>query len=92
MRVTELCNLRLSNAQLEESVLKVLGKGNKERLVPVGKQVQRLLWHYMYRYRPEPAMLNSIEFSAWGLTLILSNRVTLSKQSSRSHESYAVRR
>ena len=35
-------------------MLKVLGKGNKERLIPIGKQVQRLLWRYINRYRPEP--------------------------------------
>ncbi|MCK9356092.1 MAG: tyrosine-type recombinase/integrase, partial [Dehalococcoidia bacterium] len=55
LRVSELCQLKLDNVWLEDGMLKVLGKGNKERLVPVGKQVQRLLWHYISRYRPEPA-------------------------------------
>jgi len=58
LRVSELCNLKLINLWLEEGMLKVLGKGNKERLIPIGKQVQRLLWHYINRYRPEPAMPN----------------------------------
>jgi len=40
-------------------MLKVLGKGNKERLIPIGKNVQRLLWRYISRYRPEPAMPKS---------------------------------
>ena len=40
-------------------MLKVLGKGNKERLIPIGKNVQRLLWRYISRYRPEPVMPNS---------------------------------
>jgi site-specific recombinase XerD len=39
-------------------MLKVLGKGNKERLIPIGKHVQRLLWRYINRYRPEPALVN----------------------------------
>jgi site-specific recombinase XerD len=44
MRVSELCHLKLGNVWLEEGMLKVLGKGNKERLIPMGKQVQRCLW------------------------------------------------
>ena len=55
IRVSELCSLRLGNLWLEEGMVKVLGKGNKERLIPIGKQVQRLLWRYINRYRPEPA-------------------------------------
>ncbi len=39
-------------------MLKVLGKWYKERPIPIGKQVQRLLWHYINRYHPEPAMAN----------------------------------
>ena len=39
-------------------MLKVLGKGNKERLIPIGRQVQRLIWRYINRCRPEPAMAN----------------------------------
>ena len=56
LRVSELLGLRLSDLQLNEGVLKVLGKGNKERLVPIGRQVQRLLWHYISHCRPVPAM------------------------------------
>jgi len=59
LRVSELCSLRLSSLRLEDSMLKVLGKGNKERLIPIGKNVQRLLWRYISRYRPEPALPNS---------------------------------
>jgi site-specific recombinase XerD len=59
LRVSELCNLKLINLWLEDGMLKVLGKGNKERVVPMGKQVQRLLWHYINRYRPEPARANT---------------------------------
>jgi len=32
----------------------VWGKGSKERLVPIGAKVQKALWKYMARYRPEP--------------------------------------
>lgn len=35
LRVSELCNLRLSDLYLEEEFLRVMGKGNKQRLVPI---------------------------------------------------------
>ena len=35
LRVSELCNLHLSDLYLEEGFVRVLGKGNKERLVPI---------------------------------------------------------
>ncbi|MFC2006518.1 tyrosine-type recombinase/integrase [Chloroflexota bacterium] len=46
LRVTELANLQLDDLHLEEGTLKVLGKGNRERLIPIGKQVR----HYLLRY------------------------------------------
>jgi len=58
LRVTELTGLRLDNLWLEEGVLKVMGKGGKERLVPIGKGLQRLLWKYISRLRAEPANPN----------------------------------
>ena len=59
MRVSELCHLKVDNIWLEDGMLKVLGKGNKERLIPIGKRVQRLLWRYINRYRPEAVTANS---------------------------------
>jgi len=59
LRVSELCSLSLSNLWLQDGMLKVLGKGNKERLIPIGKHIQRLLWRYINRYRSESAMPNS---------------------------------
>jgi site-specific recombinase XerD len=58
LRVNELINLKMDNVWLEEGLVKVLGKGNKERLVPIGKQIRKLLWRYITRYRPEPARPN----------------------------------
>ena len=55
MRVSELYNLTMANVQLDDGTVKVLGKGNKERIIPIGKQVQRFIWHYVARCRPEPA-------------------------------------
>lgn len=38
LRVSELVNLRLSNLYLDEGYIRVVGKGNKERLVPISAQ------------------------------------------------------
>ena len=46
LRVSELCNMKMSNLYLDEGFIKVEGKGNKQRLVPIsGKAVKELkLW------------------------------------------------
>jgi integrase/recombinase XerD len=41
LRVSELINLRFSNLYFDEGFIRVIGKGNKERLVPVSPQVQK---------------------------------------------------
>ncbi len=56
LRISELCSLKMEKLWLEDGMAKVLGKGNKERMIPIGKQVQRFLWHYIDRCRPEPSV------------------------------------
>lgn len=46
LRVSELCNLKLSDLYLEEGFIKVEGKGNKQRLVPISRRAIRELKHY----------------------------------------------
>ncbi|GAA0874709.1 site-specific tyrosine recombinase XerD [Wandonia haliotis] len=41
LRVSELCDLKLSNLYFEEGFVRVIGKGNKERLVPVSPSVEK---------------------------------------------------
>ena len=41
LRVSELCNLKISDLYLEEGYLRVHGKGRKERLVPIGQKAIR---------------------------------------------------
>ena len=59
LRISELCSLKMEKLWLEDGIAKVLGKGNKERMVPIGKQLQRVLWHYIDRCRPEPNTTNN---------------------------------
>ena len=46
LRVSELCNLKLSNLYLEEGFIKVEGKGNKQRLIPISPRAIRELQLY----------------------------------------------
>jgi integrase/recombinase XerD len=55
IRCSELTHLKLTEVNLTSRLLKVWGKGSKERLVPIGAKVQKALWKYSARYRPEPA-------------------------------------
>ena len=52
LRVSELCELRLSNLFLDAGFLKVVGKGNKERLVPIGSDARKHVLLYAQHVRP----------------------------------------
>jgi len=54
LRCSELTNLKYADAHIEEGYLRVLGKGNKERVVPVGASGQRILLRYRDHFRPQP--------------------------------------
>lgn len=58
IRLSELVNLQLPNVELERGEIKVRGKGDKERIVPIGANVQKALWKYARRFRPQPAHSN----------------------------------
>lgn len=50
LRVSELVNLELSNIYLEEGFVRVMGKGRKERLVPISKEaIKQLNFWYIDR-------------------------------------------
>jgi len=53
LRVSELVTLRLLNISLQEHVVRVFGKGNKERLVPFGEEAAHWLGRYLAEVRPE---------------------------------------
>src|SRR5204863_4364496 len=52
LRLAELRNLRLEQLHLDAGFINVIGKGNKERVVPVGKQAVAALNRYLDIVRP----------------------------------------
>ena len=53
LRISELVNARLEHLYLEEKVIRVTGKGNKTRLVPVGKSARDAIAAYIDCERPQ---------------------------------------
>ena len=53
LRVSELVTLKVLNLSLADNVLRVLGKGNKDRLVPFGEVASLWLTRYLKVARPE---------------------------------------
>ena len=50
LRISELCNLKMSELFLEEGYIRVHGKGRKERLVPIGEQaIEKLRQWFVVR-------------------------------------------
>ena len=47
VRLSELINLNVSNLMLDEKLIRVLGKGEKERVVPIGKSAIEQLRKYL---------------------------------------------
>ena len=51
IRVSEICNLEMSNLFLEDELIRVMGKGNKERLLPLGNRSRIYLDNYLLNSR-----------------------------------------
>jgi integrase/recombinase XerD len=52
LRVSELISLTLNQLELEAHLIRTMGKGSKERLVPIGKAASRCLMDYLEKGRP----------------------------------------
>ena len=51
IRVTELCDLETSNLFFDDDLIRVMGKGSKERLLPIGGRAKRFLDDYLIHTR-----------------------------------------
>ena len=53
LRISELRTIRLEQLQLESGFINVIGKGNKERVVPLGRKAVEAVTHYLEAGRPK---------------------------------------
>lgn len=61
LRVSELVDLKITDLHLKDNYIKVLGKGNKERLVPIGKYAVQLLTNYLQHTRAKQQIAKGAE-------------------------------
>lgn len=93
LRVSELCGLELGDVMLGEGLVRVRGKGAKERLVPVGRQVVASLSVYLNTTRPRldrgasegRVLLNArggplSRVGAWGIVREHARRAAITKR------------
>jgi site-specific recombinase XerD len=59
LRASELCSLRLRDVDLKNQRIRVMGKGRKERLLPISPRTTQALWRYQATQdkRPDTAVL-----------------------------------
>ena len=61
LRVSEVVDLKLTNINWDENILRIIGKGNKERIVPIGNRSYQLLKKYVDLDRPRLARKSNSE-------------------------------
>lgn len=59
LRISELINLRISNISVSEALVRIFGKGSKERIVPIGDCALNALNTYIFNYRQKLLKQNS---------------------------------
>jgi integrase/recombinase XerC len=58
LRASEAASITINNLYIADGYIKVVGKGLKERIVPIGKYIQITLWVHIDKVRPEPISLD----------------------------------
>lgn len=62
LRVSELVNLKLQDVDLSQDIVRTFGKGNKERIIPIGDYAKEYLEKYIYKYRGTMLKKNNCEY------------------------------
>lgn len=52
LRVSELINLKPNDVDLTNNTVRTMGKGKKERIIPIGDYATKAVYDYLYKYRP----------------------------------------
>lgn len=69
LRVSELCVLKLSDLYFEEGFIKVTGKGNKQRLVPISPRAIKEIRYWLEdrkRWKIKPGFEDYVFLARWG--------------------------
>ena len=84
LRVSEILQLRLSDLFLNEGFIRVIGKGQKTRLVPIGpysiKRIEGYLENRVSEYQPQPLYEDVLFLNRRGRSLTRAMIFTLTKQ------------
>jgi integrase/recombinase XerD len=93
LRVSELCGLGLTDLLLSENLVRIFGKGGKERLVPIGRSVIGAASVYLHQMRPaldrgkskNKVLLNArggplSRVGAWGVVRRATQRAGITKR------------
>lgn len=70
LRVSELVNLKVNDIDLEMDLVRTMGKGNKERIIPLGEYAAIYVKEYLYHYRSSLLKKQNTDY------LFLNNRGT----------------
>ena len=87
IRVSELVNLKLSNIFFKENILKITGKGNKERFVPLGKVASTEIKKYKesrYKLKIDDKFSDILFLNKYGRCLTRSMIFKIISDASRS--------
>jgi site-specific recombinase XerD len=68
-RLSEIAMLRQEDIDLDNGYLRVMGKGEKERYIPIGHKVSKALLKYKLKFRPEPVGTDAFWLSVDGSAL-----------------------
>jgi len=93
LRISEACNLRMTDIDMDSGMITVEGKGGRERLVPFGEKSLKILRLYLEKSRPEILKARSCEYlfvskkgsyinrkSVWRLLNIYIKRTGINKK------------
>lgn len=93
LRVSELTSMRISDCYFDDGFLRVIGKGNKERLVPMGttakKEIQRYIRIYRVHESIQPGFEDTLFLNRFGKSI---SRVSIFKLIKQLAEKAGIRK